>query len=60
MEIKTINGFLGEKNMSISDMARKLRITPAYMRKIANGKVKPGMRLAEDMEEAFEGILKFR
>ncbi len=48
---------LYQKRMSITEFAAKIHASRAYISHIINGKKKPGIRLALDIERGTEGLI---
>ena len=51
----SIKEYLYRNNMTASDLARKIGVTPAYFLIIKNGHLKPGRYLAKQIEQVTGG-----
>ncbi len=54
----TLKKYLFFKEMSITNFAKELKVTRAYMNRIVRGKIKPSRLLAEEIERRTNGEVK--
>lgn len=57
-ENMNIKEYLFLHRMSVNEFAEKIKCSRSYFSRLINGHVKPGKRLAEDIEEATNGEVK--
>lgn len=50
--------YLFLNRISVNDFAQKIKCNRSYFSRVINGHIKPGRRLAEDIEEATNGAVK--
>lgn len=53
-----LKGYIYSCNMTINEFAAKINCNRAYFSRLINGHVKPGKRLAADIERATNGDVK--
>jgi hypothetical protein len=58
VEVTTIRGYLGEMNMTIADFSKVVECEDKYLAKVLKGTVYPSRRLAKDIYNATQGIVK--
>lgn len=58
MEVMNLRAYLANIGMSIQDFCKIIDCNRAYLSRIINGKDIPGHRLARDIENATNGIVK--